>query len=77
MYYPIYYAHDENGNEVELAIGYNNLIKIFVDEAKSGKVIISCKDRGGYVVADVISAISLVMFISYFVYLEKKKNNEA
>ena len=72
LYYPIYHAKDENNKEVELTTGDNNVIRIKVNDEKTGKIVISPKDRGVVIVADIISLLSFIAFVTLIVLINKK-----
>ena len=73
LYYPVYYAIDENGKDIKLSIGENNVIRIELDEIKTGKITVSSRDRGGYVVADIISLLTFITLIRICNLYQKKR----
>lgn len=69
LYYPGYVAKDENGNKLKISCGDNNVLRVELSETKNGTITVNYKEKAIYIVADVISIITLGAFL---VFLHKK-----
>lgn len=69
LYYPGYVAKDENGKKLEISCGDNNVLRVELTEAKNGTITVNYKEKALYIVSDVISIITLGVFL---VFLHKK-----
>ena len=59
MYYPGYVAKDENGKKLEVTCGNNNVIRIEITEIKEGTITVDYQEKGIYILADIISVVTL------------------
>ncbi len=72
LYYPGYVATDENGNKLNITKGTNNVIRIELNEPKSGTITVDYKEKPIYIFADVISLFSI---FAYLIYIIKSRRN--
>ena len=71
LYYPVYTAKDENGKNLKLTCGDNNVIRIELNEKKSGTITVDYEEKTLYRVADIISLVSICAIIIYIIKVRK------
>ena len=59
LYYPGYVAKDENGKKFGVTCGNNNVIRIEITEIKEGTITVDYQEKGIYILADIISVVTL------------------
>ena len=74
LYYPGYVAKDENGKKLEIAIGDNNVVRVNLNEKKTGTIIIDYKEKPLYIYADIVSLVTMCYFIVYIIMKKKLQN---
>ncbi len=72
LYYPGYIAKDENGNKLNITIGNNNVVRVNLTEKKSGTITVDYKEKPLYIYADIVSLVTVCLFIVYIIKLRKK-----
>lgn len=74
LYYPGYVAKDENGKKLNVVCGDNNVLRVELEnECNNGKITIEYKEKTLYVIADIISLVSIIGFIWVIRTLKKEK----
>ena len=71
LYYPGYSATDGKGNNLDVTIGDNNVVRINLKEKGNGTIKVEYKQKLSYVIANIISILALVGG-TYFIVRRRK-----
>ena len=75
LYYPGYVAKDENGKDLEVTLGNNNVVRVNINKKGDGKIKIEYKQKITYILATLVSIVTFVGGI-YLLFIKRRSRGE-
>lgn len=67
LYYPGYVAKTDGGKDLEVVAGNNNVVRVNIKESGSGKIKIEYKQKVSYIIANLVSIVTVAGAIGYVI----------